>query len=90
MAFKMKGFMKENPKSKEPKKFEGKDGDHVTYGLPDFLYNADGKKLNTANIDEGNLSVVKTESGTDRKYVTIRESSVAGGAGSRLYLKLPK
>tara|TARA_R100000152_G_C6632841_1_gene79873 strand:- start:341 stop:577 length:237 start_codon:yes stop_codon:yes gene_type:complete len=77
----MKGFsgfkQKEDKQGTEVGQFTGA-------GIPEFLYNADGKKINTNNIDEGNLSKIKVESGTKRKYVEYVEGSKAGG---RLYLK---
>ena len=65
-------------------------GEFTTSGMPENLYNADGKKINTTNIDEGNLSAVKVEKGTNRKYVVMQEKSDLGGAGSRFYLSKPK
>lgn len=56
---------------------------YTTAGTPESLFNADGKKINTNNIDEGNLSKIKVESGTKRKYVEYVEGPKAGG---RLYL----
>ena len=67
-----------------------KEGEFTTSGMPENLYNADGKKINTTNIDEGNLSAVKVEKGTNRKYVVMQEKSDLGGAGSRFYLSKPK
>ena len=93
MAFKMKGFPRiKIDKSKgikiDKKTEQGtKPGQATGYGIPDDLYNADGKKINTGNIDEGNLSNIKVEKDTNRKYVVIQEKSVVGDAGSRLYLK---
>ena len=65
-------------------------GDYSGYGIPDFLYDADGKKINTAGVDEGNLSKIKVEEDTNRKYVVIQEKSVVGDPGGRLYLSNPK
>ena len=67
-----------------------KKGQFTGAGIPDFLYNADGKKFNTANVDEGNLSKIKVEKDTNRKYVVIQDKSVVGDAGGRLYLSNPK
>jgi len=79
MAFKMKGFSGFKQKDDKEK--------YTTAGKPKFLYNADGKKVNTNNVDEGNLSKIKVESDTNRKYVSYLEGSKAGG---RLYLSNPK
>jgi len=65
-------------------------GQYTGAGIPENLYNADGKKINTNNIDEGNLSAIKVEKGTDRKYVVMQEKTDLGGAGSRFYLSKPK
>jgi hypothetical protein len=67
-----------------------KKGEYTGSGIPDNLFNADGTKINTNNIDEGNLSKIKVESGTDRKYVTMQEKSDLGDAGARFYLSNPK
>ena len=44
----------------------------------------------TDKIDEGNLSAVKIEKGTNRKYVVMQEKSDLGDAGARFYLKPKK
>ena len=67
-----------------------KEGDFTTSGIPANLFDADGKKISTDKIDEGNLSAIKIEKGTNRKYVVIQEKSVIGDAGGRLYLSNPK
>jgi len=85
MAFKMKGFS--GFKQKEDKKGPGqgtKVGQFTGAGIPETLYDADGNAVITNNIDEGNLSKIKLESGTNRKYVSYVEGPKAGG---RLYLK---
>ena len=64
-----------------------KEGQYTGAGIPENLFNADGKKINTNNLDEGNLSKIKIESGTNRKYVEYVEGPKAGG---RLYLSNPK
>ena len=49
------------------------------------------EQLNTTNnIDEGNLSKIKVESGTDRKYVVMQEDSDLAQAGARFYLSKPE
>ena len=85
MVFKMKGFS--GFKQKEDKKGPGQGtevGQFTGAGIPKTLYDADGNAVNTNDIDEGNLSKIKLESGTNRKYVSYVEGSKAGG---RLYLK---
>tara|TARA_R100001086_G_scaffold213049_1_gene129012 strand:+ start:553 stop:1146 length:594 start_codon:yes stop_codon:yes gene_type:complete len=64
-----------------------KEGDFTTSGIPANLFDADGKKISTDKIDEGNLSAVKIEKGTNRKYVVMQEKSDLGDAGARFYLK---
>ena len=86
---KSKGVLRKNGNDKGSEQGTKK-GDYTGYGIPDFLYNADGKKFNTANVDEGNLSKIKVEKDTNRKYVVIQDKSVVGDAGGRLYLSNPK
>lgn len=67
-----------------------KEGEFTTSGIPANLYDANGKKISTDRIDEGNLSAVKIEKGTNRKYVVMQEKSDLGDAGARFYLKPKK
>jgi len=67
-----------------------KEGEFTTSGIPANLFDADGKKISTDKIDEGNLSAVKIEKGTNRKYVVMQEKSDLGDAGARFYLSNPK
>lgn len=83
MAFKMKGFTAFNKVEDNKGPGQGTEaGQYTGAGIPPYLYNADGKKIDSNNIDEGNLSKIKVESGTNRKYVEYVEGSNAGG---RLY-----
>ena len=86
-----KGYTHKSPKQqKEDKKRPDqgtKVGQFTGAGIPETLYDADGRKINTNNIDEGNLSKIKVESGTNRKYVEYVEGYKAGG---RLYFSNPK
>ena len=66
---------------------DDKEKEYTTPGKPEVLYNADGDAVKTNNIDEGNLSETKTESGTNRRYVEYLEGNKAGG---RLYFSNPK
>ena len=74
-------------KSRRVSAMKLKEGEFTTSGIPANLYDADGKKISTDRIDEGNLSAVKIEKGTNRKYVVMQEKSDLGDAGARFYLK---
>ena len=74
-------------KSRRASAMKLKEGEFTTSGIPANLYDADGKKISTDRIDEGNLSAVKVEKGTNRKYVVMQEKSDLGDAGARFYLK---
>ena len=74
-------------KSRRSSAMKLKEGEFTTSGIPANLYDADGKKISTDRIDEGNLSAVKVEKGTNRKYVVMQEKSDLGDAGARFYLK---
>jgi len=85
MVFKMKGFTAFNQVDNDKGPGQGtKVGQFTGAGIPETLYDADGNAVITNNIDEGNLSKIKLESGTNRKYVSYVEGPKAGG---RLYLK---
>ena len=89
--FQMPGMMfKHRPGHGEGSEQGTEKGDYTGAGIPDFLYDADGKKINTNNIDEGNLSTIKVEKDTKRKYVVMQEKSTLGDAGARFYLSNPK
>ena len=94
----MKGFpmrkeMRSHLKQQKPgyKKPEGsgtEKGQHTTYGDPETYtkyVSASGKPVDSANVDEGNLSEVKVDK-DGRNYVVIKENSAAGKAGTRLYI----
>jgi hypothetical protein len=74
-------------KSRRASAMKLKEGEFTTSGIPANLFDADGKKISTDKIDEGNLSAVKIEKGTNRKYVVMQEKSDLGDAGARFYLK---
>ena len=61
---------------------------YTTYGIPDNLYTESGEKINTANIDEGNLSAIHRvhKSGP---YVNVQEATERFGGGTKLFLKNP-
>ena len=77
-------------KNKRASAMKLKEGEFTTSGIPANLFDADGKKISTDRIDEGNLSAVKVEKGTNRKYVVMQEKSDLGDAGARFYLSNPK
>ena len=68
-------------KTKKPKESGQKEGQYTTYGDPDFYYDDSGKKINSANVDEGELSTVKKDK-NGRRYVE-KSSDVGGG---KLYI----
>ncbi len=61
----------------------------TSYGLPEKLYDANDEPINTKDIDEGELSKVKTEYGKvplkNRKFVSA--SADSGYDNEKLYLK---
>jgi len=62
-----------------------KEGQHTTHGIPSKYTTASGKPVDSANIDEGNLSTVKT--GSDgRKFVVVQDATAAHTAGTKLYI----
>ena len=80
MAFKMKGF---SPFDKngdtDPKK-----GSYTTHGNPSKYTTASGKSVDSANVDEGNLSTVQEAGG--RKFVVVQEATENFKAGTKLYI----
>ena len=85
------GKLDNNPKFKEAvdsspmKKEHIKPGDHTTHGNPSKYTTSSGKSVDSANIDEGNLSTVKT--GSDgRKFVTVQDDTEKFKAGTKLYI----
>ena len=98
MAFKMKGnpyklgsmatksTMKMGHKSPAKKGHEGpKEGSHTTHGNPSKYTTSSGKSVDSANIDEGNLSTVKKDS-NGRKFVTVQDDTEKFKAGTKLYI----
>tara|TARA_R100001015_G_C4532575_1_gene98611 strand:- start:303 stop:593 length:291 start_codon:yes stop_codon:yes gene_type:complete len=94
MAFKMKGTpMYRNYGVGSPaKKGHGptpgdpvKTGDHTTHGNPSKYTTASGKSVDSANIDEGNLSKVMDSPG-GKKYVVVQDDTERFKAGTKLYI----
>ena len=63
-----------------------KEGSHTTHGNPSKYTTASGKSVDSANIDEGNLSTVKKDS-NGRKFVTVQDDTEKFKAGTKLYIK---
>ena len=70
--------------ARKPKESGQKEGQYTTYGDPDFYFDNSGKKISSANVDEGELSTVKKDK-NGRRYVE-KSSDVGGG---KLYLDKP-
>jgi len=62
-----------------------------TSGLPEVLYNIEGKSINTTTggIDEGNFTEVRIEEETGLEYVEATVDAEKYKEGERLYLKDP-
>jgi len=64
----------------------------TTYGIPGKLYDANDEPINTRDVDEGELSKIKTEYGKiplkNREFVSA--SSDSGYDNEKLYLKPKK
>ena len=92
------GKLDNNPKFKEAvdsspmKKGHGptpgdpiKPGDYTTHGKPSKYTTSSGKSVDSANIDEGNLSKVMDSPG-GKKYVVVQEDTEKFKAGTKLYI----
>ena len=83
MKLKKESSMKMGHKS--PAKKGHKDPEYTTHGNPSKYTTSSGKSVDSANIDEGNLSTVKT--GSDgRKFVVVQDATEKFKAGTKLYL----
>ena len=62
-----------------------------TSGLPEVLYNIEGKPFDTTTggIDEGNFTEIRIEEETGLKYVEATEDAKNYKEGERLYLQDP-
>jgi len=67
------------------KKEHIKPGDHTTHGNPSKYTTSSGKSVDSANIDEGNLSTVM-DSPSGKKYVVVQEDTEKFKAGTKLYI----
>jgi hypothetical protein len=85
-ASKAESAMKMGRKSPVKKGHEDpKEGSYTTHGKPSKYTTSSGKSVSSANIDEGNLSTVKT--GSDgRKFVTVQDDTAKFKAGTKLYI----
>ena len=85
-ASKAESGMKMGHKSPAKKGHEGpKEGSHTTHGNPSKYTTSSGKSVDSANIDEGNLSTVKKDS-NGRKFVTVQDATEKFKAGTKLYI----
>ena len=83
MKLKKESSMKMGHKS--PAKKGHKDPEYTTHGNPSKYTTSSGESVDSANIDEGNLSTVKT--GSDgRKFVVVQDATEKFKAGTKLYL----
>tara|TARA_R100000329_G_scaffold86834_1_gene73191 strand:- start:497 stop:778 length:282 start_codon:yes stop_codon:yes gene_type:complete len=64
---------------------KNKEGSYTTHGNPSKYTTASGKSVDSANIDEGNLSTVKKDS-NGRKFVTVQDDTEKFKAGTKLYI----
>ena len=71
---------------KSPAKKGHKDPEYTTHGNPSKYTTSSGKSVDSANIDEGNLSTVKKDS-NGRKFVTVQDDTEKFKAGTKLYIK---
>lgn len=58
---------------------------YTTSGMPKFLYHQDGRKIPTANIDEGNLSAIHRVEKRGA-HVVVQENTTHAKAGDKYYL----
>ena len=84
MKLKKESSMKMGHKS--PAKKGHKDPEYTTHGNPSKYTTSSGKSVDSANIDEGNLSTVKKDS-NGRKFVTVQDDTEKFKAGTKLYIK---
>jgi len=94
MTFKMKGSPHKMGaiigtsafKQDKNKTVTKKEKEYATAGIPGTVYDVDGNKVSTDNMDHGNLTEWKT--GEDgRKYFTVKEDTKRYEADTRFYLK---
>ena len=62
--------------------------DYTTYGMPDNLYTEQGEKINTAGVDEGNLSAIRRVHRLG-EHVTVQDDTERFRKGTKLFLKNP-
>ena len=84
-AMKLDDKKKIKPIGPSPAQSEMQEGSYTTHGKPSKYTTSSGKSVDSANIDEGNLSTVKT--GSDgRKFVTVQDDTAKFKAGTKLYI----
>tara|TARA_R100000773_G_C4168377_1_gene83137 strand:+ start:119 stop:523 length:405 start_codon:yes stop_codon:yes gene_type:complete len=77
---------KESSKKPKEKTTNVKPGGYTTHGNPSKYTTSSGESVSSANIDEGNLSTIKTDS-NGRKFVTVQDATEKFSAGTKLYIK---
>ena len=76
------------PSQQRDKTKAEKKQEYTTSGMPKNLYTESGDKINTMNIDEGNLSAIKRVHRLG-EHVTVQDDTERFGKGTKLFLKNP-
>tara|TARA_R100000005_G_scaffold54888_1_gene27201 strand:+ start:286 stop:1053 length:768 start_codon:yes stop_codon:yes gene_type:complete len=76
------------PSQQRDKTKAEKKQEYTTSGNPENLYTESGEKVNTMNIDEGNLSAIKRVHRLG-EHVTVQDDTERFGKGTKLFLKNP-
>mgnify|MGYP001243951040 CR=1 FL=1 len=76
------------PSQQRDKTKAEKKQEYTTYGMPDNLYTEQGEKINTAGVDEGNLSAIRRVHKLG-EHVTVEDDTERFGKGTKLFLKDP-
>tara|TARA_R100000234_G_C4999509_1_gene179643 strand:- start:2178 stop:2468 length:291 start_codon:yes stop_codon:yes gene_type:complete len=59
---------------------------HTTHGNPSKYHLGSGKTVDSADIDEGNLSAIQRGKGGGVQWVVVQEDTEKYPAGTKLYL----
>jgi hypothetical protein len=89
MAFKMRGFSPFDSNHETNPKKDGTVGTNVgqktTSGIPGTFKTASGTTVKSSDVDEGNLSGVKTND-KGQKFVVVQEATDRFPAGTKLFI----